>query len=171
MTLPELPIELVSSILMMRESPKHAELINTHESEHAYYWEDGQPKYTIFENLDSQIHKIGAPAMIGWDRDGNKVVEEWVKRGVPQRSGCDRPTRTFWDSNGKVSHEAWFTQGELTKTEEHSHGGAKVWSRTYEVWVDRIVGMDAPGPKYVLEDDTGRLHEYPESMLEFMSIE
>lgn len=153
---------------MLRESPKHAQLIKACSLVYAERWENGNIKYTIcFDSADA-IHKVGAPAVVGWDQDGNKVLEEWIKHGIMQRSGCDGPTRTLWDSEGKVSHESWFNPGGIPpRTVEHSHGSAKVWSRTYEVWVDRIVDIDAEGPKYVVETDTGELYEYPESRLEF----
>ena len=167
-TLPQLPMELVSSILMLRESPKHAQLIKTYVSEYTELWENGKTKYTVFLDSARKIHKIGGPAITAWDQDGNKVLEEWVKHAKMQRSGSDKPTRTLWDSEGKVSHESWFNPGdEFPFTKEYSHGSAKVWSHTYEIWLDGIIDIDAGGPRYVLETDTGKSYEYPESKLEF----
>uniref|UniRef100_A0A6C0KEJ7 Uncharacterized protein n=1 Tax=viral metagenome TaxID=1070528 RepID=A0A6C0KEJ7_9ZZZZ len=164
--LPQLPMELVSNILMLRESPKHAEIINTCETKSVKLWENGKTKYTIFFNDANETHKIGAPALVCWDEEGNKVFEEWVKLGVIHRSGSN-PARTYWDSNGKISHEILFNRGQLIEMKKYDHGSAKVWSSTYELWVDGIVGMDVHGPKYILENDAGESYEYPESMLEF----
>lgn len=152
---------------MLRESPKHAQLIETHELEGIEHWENGKTKYILFFNSDLQMHKIGAPALVGWDQHGNKVFEEWLKYGQTHRSGSNQPALTHWDSKGTISHESWCKRGEVIETKEYSHSDAKVWSSTYEIWVDGIVGMHLPGPKYVLEDDTGKSYEYPESRLEF----
>lgn len=160
-------MEMINKIIMMRESPKHSRLIREHQLEYVSRWEDGQIKYRVFKNAAGHIHKIGSPAVIGWDRTGAKVLEMWYKDGYVSRSS-NQPARIVWNSGGGIYNKACFNHGQLgvstCTTSDH-----KVWSMDFEIWVDEIWGIDDMSERAIVQAADGRLMDVPHSCLERIS--
>jgi len=161
-------MEMVNKIIMMRESPKHSRLIHEHQLEYQSLWDNGNIKYRVFKNAAGHIHKIGSPAMFGWDQEGTKVLEMWFKNGVVSRSGLDEPARTIWDKGGNVYNKACFDHGQLGVSTS-TPSNEQVWSMDFEKWVDEIWGIDDTDERAIVETASGRFLDVPHSCLEHVS--
>jgi antitoxin component YwqK of YwqJK toxin-antitoxin module len=56
---------------------------------------------------------LGQPSLICYN-SGKLCYQEWYKKGIEHRNG-DLPSFISYDSNGQISCQAWYKNGELIK--------------------------------------------------------
>ena len=167
-----LPMELISDIMMWKQSPPHAAIVKQASTAHYMYWPNGEKKYRLYVDAEMRNNRVGGPALEGWDQSGTKVVEEWYIKGKLHRKyGA---AKTLFDEDGIAWHKSHWLDDKLHQ-DPHLHGVAsyevpdkQVWSPTYERWVYGIDQIHSD-TRVLISDPMGKLYDYPPAQLELIS--
>jgi len=167
-----LPMELISEIIMWKQSPPHAAIIKQANTPHYFYWPNGEKKYRLYVDAEMRNNRVGGPALEGWDQTGTKVLEEWFIKGKLHRKfGA---AKTLFDEDGIAWHMSHFLNDVLHE-DPHLQGSTsyevpdkQVWSPTFERWVYGIQAIHS-NTRVLVSDPTGKQYDVPPADLELLS--